>query len=402
MHVMDALVSHGCLLVDLTDGGTKYSDALKVSKMWDVSSEFFDTLKGDEDLEKSLPGMKTAEGAGSPHAVTGFATYGEGSMQFLETRIVRNDEERSIVPKEASEIFDSEGTKGMVDAFDVICQVGKDVARVAVAASNMEYDAFLGQEDEDDSELPFISGLTFDEEDISGIVGENGYAHAAKLSSEAAALLADELMDDGKSRSGMSEQGSINMSPHRFCRYEGIKKSDDKDKNPNSNSSETFGAHTDTSFLTLVPVAKVSGLEVFDEGANQWFRPELLARKMWGKEQEKFGRDPTALSEKITEFDGSEEKEVDLPWHSRYLVAMPGELLQICTRNEVAAAVHRVVSVKGGDARFSAPVLLRARSGMRLNLTKYFGNTANSLLKECDGMKMEDIHNALQPSSYRD
>lgn len=36
---------------------------------------------------------------------------------------------------------------------------------------------------------------------------------------------------------------------------------------------------------------------------------------------------------------------------------------------------------------------------MRMNISKYFGDidTAGSLLKECDGMKLEDIHNALQP-----
>jgi len=49
----------------------------------------------------------------------------------------------------------------MIDAFDTVCKVGKDVYRVAIAATNMEYDAFLGQDDDGDRELPLISGLTF-------------------------------------------------------------------------------------------------------------------------------------------------------------------------------------------------------------------------------------------------
>ena len=50
MHVMDALVSHSCLVVDLTDGGTKFGDALKLSKMWDTSEKFFDTLKTNNEI----------------------------------------------------------------------------------------------------------------------------------------------------------------------------------------------------------------------------------------------------------------------------------------------------------------------------------------------------------------
>jgi hypothetical protein len=56
-----------------------------------------------------------------------------------------------------------------------------------------------------------------------------------------------------------------------------------------------------------------------------------------------------------------------------------------------------------GDARLSCPVLLRARSGMVMNASKYFGTdetTWNTILKESDGMTMDDIHNALQPFNY--
>mmetsp|Transcript_9364 Transcript_9364/g.13751 ORF Transcript_9364/g.13751 Transcript_9364/m.13751 type:complete len:508 (+) Transcript_9364:84-1607(+) len=415
MHVMDALVSHSCLIVDVTDGGTSFADAYKLSNMWNTCSKFFDTIQGDDELIRSLPGMKTAEGAGSPHAVTGFSSYDDRSMQFMETRIVRasdesdNTNERTIVPDEAVKVIDVGGVNDMVSAFDVMYGVGKDICRVAVAAANMEYGAFVGMDDSSDedtqgggSDLPFISGLTFDETEIAGIQDEDGdFVVSARLSSAAAATMADELIDDGKFNSRNPDQGGINMSPHRLCRYEGKKKGGDEKYE--SKSQETFGAHTDTSFLTLVPAAEVSGLEIFDEDANRWLRPELLARQVWEEERRRKGLDPSALTDTVTIFEGGEEREVELPWYSRYVVAMPGELLQIATRNEVGAAVHRVVSVKEGNVRISAPVLLRARSGMRMNLPKYFGNidTTGSLLKECDGMKMEEIHNALQPSNYR-
>ena len=406
MHVMDSLVSHSCLIIDLTDGGATFKDAIKLSKMWGTASNFFDVVKNDDEFMKSLPGMKMAVGAGSPHAVTGFSSYNEGSMQFLETRIVRDSEDRNIVPEEGVKVIGEEGVTSLVDAFDVMCDAGKDLVRVAVAAANMEYGGFIEESsaEEESSDLPFISGLTFEDAEVSGVgMNDKGdIVASARMCSEAAALMVDELIDDGKLYADNAEQGSINMSPHRLCRYEGKAKSDDEKSD--SNSKETFGAHTDTTFLTMVPVAEVSGLEVFDEDANKWFRPELLARQVWENERKRQGLDPSAQTDTVTIFDGDEEKEVELPWYCRYVVAMPGELLQIATRNEVAAGVHRVVSVTDGDARISAPVLIRARSGMRMNLSKYFGRseTVGSLLKECDGMKMDEIHNALQPSNYRD
>jgi hypothetical protein len=324
-------------------------------------------------------------------------------MKFLETRVSRDT--RKIIPEEVREVIGEEGAQNMVDAFDVLCQVGKDIVRTAVAASNMEYDAFMGQSSDDAEDLPMISGLTFDDAEIAGIAdtdSEGSYTESARLSSEAATLLTEELIDDGRARADNFDQGSVSMSPHRICRYEGIENTEDK--KTEKVMKEIFGAHTDTSFMTMVPVAEVSGLEVYDEDADKWFRPELLARKIWESDRERQGLDSTGQTDKVTIFEGDTEKEIDVPWHCRYVVAMPGELLQIATRNEVAAAVHRVVSVKGGSARISAPVLLRARAGMRMNLPKYFGNieTTGSLLKECNGMNVEDIHNALQPSNNQD
>ena len=168
------------------------------------------------------------------------------------------------------------------------------------------------------------------------------------------------------------DEGAVSMSPHRICRYSNV-----NDKK--SGASEVFGAHTDTSFVTIVPAAAVSGLEIFDEDSLQWYRPELNARK------HARGLDPKG------------EKDSQFPWHSRYLVVMPGELLQITSRNNVQAAVHRVVATNQ-TPRLSAPVLLRARPGTKMDVERYLGSLdkADSLLLECNSMSMEDIHDALQ------
>jgi len=145
--------------------------------------------------------------------------------------------------------------------------------------------------------------------------------------------------------------------------------------------------HTDSTFITAVPCAEVAGLDVYDEAAEQWYRPELTARRHWRAVRLSQGHDPDSLTETI---DNS-----DVPWHSRYVVLMPGELLQLATRNEILATVHRVVAATD-TPRLSAPVLLRGRPSQRWDCNRYLGKADTPLLKECDGMSVNEIHDALQ------
>ena len=387
LHVMDSLANHGCLIVDLTDGDTSTNDASVMASMWNGANTFFDkVLNDDEDASKIIPPMQIAEGVGSSHAMVGFASFKDGDNQFLETRLRRSD--GTLLPEETSDVIGEDSTKSMIDAFHIMSNVGKDIVRIATAASSVEANAFVNtgvsSVVSEDDEAPSIAGLSFEEASASGIVEEDSATvskddikRADIMASEAAILLTDEIMDDGKPLlTGEIEhdEGDVSMSPHRICRY--------ANNNPTKKqqASEIFGAHTDTSFVTIVPAAQVSGLEVFDEDALQWYRPELNARKHAKK------------------LDPNESKETQYPWNARYLIVMPGELLQLTSRNNVQAAVHRVVAVTD-KPRLSAPVLLRARPGTKMNVERYMGSLdkADGLLLDSNGMKMEDIHDALQP-----
>ena len=158
-----------------------------------------------------------------------------------------------------------------------------------------------------------------------------------------------------------------------MCRYTNL--------NQTQSFKEIFGAHTDSSFITVVPVALVSGLEVYDEDAETWYRPELMARKHWEQQQQDSGEESS--------------------WHARYVVMMPGELLQLLTRNEVPATVHRVVAVHDGPSRISSPMLLRGRPGTKMDVARYLDKDDDPLLTECDGMTIEQIHDAMQPASFQ-
>ena len=77
---------------------------------------------------------------------------------------------------------------------------------------------------------------------------------------------------------------------------------------------------------------------------------------------------------------------------------MPGEFLQIVSRNEISAAVHRVVA--SGPPRISAPVLVRGRPGVTMDVQRYLGEINDKLLEQVNGLDMLQIHNAMQPSSF--
>jgi len=179
---------------------------------------------------------------------------------------------------------------------------------------------------------------------------------------------------------------TVSMSPHRLCRYSN--NNHDKEKEGDDSSSTTkeiFGAHTDSTFITAVPVAAVAGLDVYDEAAARWYRPELRARRHWRAQ----GGDPDAKTETVNDA-------TTVPWHARYVALLPGELLQLATRTEVLAAVHRVVAAADAP-RLSAPILFRGRPHLRWDCDRYLGGSQDSeLLRECDGMNVNEIHDAMQ------
>ena len=97
---MNALVSHGVVLVDLTDGGSSFKDAEVMARMWQTTAHFFEKVS-DPSIASKLPGMTTVAETGSNHAKVGYEEYDSGSLKFLETRWERK--RRSFLPEEGKE-----------------------------------------------------------------------------------------------------------------------------------------------------------------------------------------------------------------------------------------------------------------------------------------------------------
>jgi len=216
---MDAFANHGCLIVDITDGGTNFNTAVKVANMWKMIDSFFERLDRDDSILKTLPPLSAAKDAGSRHATVGFASYDEGNMKFLETRIKRSSHGQNIDPEEIGEIIGKEGVQAFTDAFKVMCDVGKDCTRIAIAAASVEAEAFIKQEimksdprtllDEGDDEEDYEDEPNLE---ISDERVEKEMRRLAKIdASDGASRLCDELIDDGLVLVSNENEGSVSM-----------------------------------------------------------------------------------------------------------------------------------------------------------------------------------------------
>jgi hypothetical protein len=91
----------------------------------------------------------------------------------------------------------------------------------------------------------------------------------------------------------------------------------------------------DSTFITAMPVAAISGLEVYNKRAEKWYHPKLQLIVI-GKPYDCPVATIWALTQKL-----------------------PGELLQLASHDGVQAMVHQVVATSGNnDGHLSAPILL--------------------------------------------
>jgi hypothetical protein len=323
------MVSHGCLVIDVTNGGKDLVAANLLVDLWHTTEQFYSTV-----VDNNIP---LPPRDGPTRGSMGYSN--DGMKQLLETQL--ECATGKILPIQIQAVLGPQGCRTMEQSFELLSTIGKSIVRVVVAVST-----FRARANSPPSVPKHFDALV------------------------AAERVVEELLDDGKplvrKLPGSSDRPvPVGMSVHRLGRY------------PDKEKAEVFGAHTDISYVTIVPVAAVSGLEVYDEASGMWYRPELAAKRHY-EELLKISKDKT-----------------ELPWHARYVIVLPGELLQVLARQQVLAAVHRVVTMNHGRTRFTAPVLLRHRSGAILDAERYWGKASSAFLKECDGMTMDAIHNSM-------
>lgn len=127
----------------------------------------------------------------------------------------------------------------------------------------------------------------------------------------------------------------------------------------------SFQAHVDSSFLTLIPMPELPGLEVWCPLKKNAESCDLARRGEWVRPIE-----PSA-DESLSGKDGTGEDGDDCA----YVIAMAGEFLQLLSDGQVPTCIHRVIPPRAPSPsaygfaprkykpRVSAPLFLRPRRG---------------------------------------
>jgi hypothetical protein len=262
------------------------NDSEVIRKLWKASQDFYELPTTNDRIEAAGPLREIIQGF-----PIGFASFDEN--EFLETRLLGPN--RQLLP-----VFNEDVGKSKTCIESSIINGRKcltNIGRVAVSAVS--------------STFPHIPWL--------------------------------ELLDDGENL-GVEE---ISSSVLRLCSY---RNQAPVMTVPLDQQTVAFGAHTDSTFFTIVPVASTPGLQIFNKDVG-WISPEEFCN------------------------------------HDTDVVLMPGEFLQVLSSRTFPCCVHRVLKPhQGGFVRYSTPLLLRGRGGYSLSFLSSEKEKIDSTISDLHGL----------------
>jgi hypothetical protein len=365
----------GCTIVRLTG-----SDATSIRGLMQYANRFFDKVDDDDcNSDMKNAGVFRID----DHIYAGFDdnVNGEGKMQFLDTRIMPNKRniDPLLLPLEVGELV---GTESLTDAhrgMEILLKIGTQITSAV-----LDMDSLAAEKLIDD--------------------GTHIQQNLSRKSHEQRDVLHTMMKDD------------VSNSYHRLIRYL---------KPDQSSDSAAFQAHVDSSFLTLIPMPELPGLEVWcpsntSNGKNILEKNDCQTSGEWVR--------PTIpLSDK----EGGNS-----PYTCAYVIALAGEFLQLTSNGRVPVCIHRVIppktSLESDDVRgnsegpsykprVSAPMFLRPRRGegalldvsKDLKLVNKSRNARSSttmgnvkckealyfekgLIDECDGLGLWSAHEIMK------
>ncbi|KAL7475552.1 hypothetical protein ACHAW6_001463 [Cyclotella cf. meneghiniana] len=351
----------GCCIIRLHG-----KDAISVRGLMDFADSFFEGVD-DENRNSNIKDLGVFRIGKNIHAGFDHDVNEEGKMQVLYTKLIpgiTKQDEPLLLPLEVGELVGknslSRAHKGMNTLFDIGSQITS---------------AVLGMDSVTTSKLL----------DDCTRVTENRQQH--KMVSRNA----DKIADD------------VSNSYQRIIRY----------LEPPSyeveESDAAFWPHVDSTFLTLIPMPEIAGLEVWCPSLRNSESKNLSRRGEWVRPVK-----PSA-QEATTRTDPSQVA-VDCI----HVVALAGEFLQLLSDGQVPTCIHRVIAPKPQPlgpfglspqkykARVSAPLFLRPRRGEEaiLDVKSDLRGWSNrglyfekGLLQECDFMPVWDYMHCISPDN---
>lgn len=356
----------GCCIIRLTG-----KDAASVRLLVDFADDFFEGADDATSVAaRKLKDLGVFRIANNVHAGFDHNVNEEGKMQVLFTKLIPGDgEDPMLLPLEVGDLVGTESLTGAHSGMGTLFDIGNQITS-----------AVLGMDSESSNKLL---------DDCSHITT------AAKV----------------EMKPGNSEQIADTMSNsyQRIIRYLKPKPASEQD----TQNDEAFWPHVDSTFLTLIPLPEIAGLEVWCPSSQFAESADMAERGEWVK----------PVKPSVADNSGAEAgmdataKEEDCI----HVVALAGEFLQLLSDGQVPTCIHRVIAPKPSPKEFgfgssnktykpriSAPLFLRPRISKDAildvetdlrdfdNMGLYF---EKGLMEECDGMRVWDYMDCMSPNN---
>ena len=357
----------GCSIIRL-----RGEDAASIRGLTDFANRFFDGVDSECQSSQSIKDVGVFRIANNVHAGFDKNVNHEGKMQVLYTKLIPGDPEEEgdplMLPLEVGEMVGSTSLRqahsGMRTLFDVGSQITSAVLGMdSVSASKLLDDCSL----EDNCERQPNDSMTPDK--------------------------ADEIAS------------TVSNSYQRLIRY---LKPQQQAGGATTDNDAAFWPHVDSTFLTLIPMSDIPGLEVWCPSSKNSGNSDLSERGEWVRPIRPLDDEPKSGRIDVNKEDCA------------YVFALAGEFLQLLSDGQVPTCIHRVIPPKPAapaafgfaskpyKQRVSAPLFMRPRRGEAATLdvssdlidqrTKglYF---EEGLLDECDEMRVWDYMDCMSPNN---
>ena len=347
----------GCCIIRLHG-----NDAASVRGLVDFANDFFDGVD-DDDRNAAIRDLGVFRIGNNIHAGFDNDVNREGKMQVLYTKLIPDQSGDDVnnnpllLPLEVGELVGQRSLDKAQDGMGTLFDIGSQITS-----------AVLGMDTESTNKLL---------DDCTDVHGEQH-----EMTSDNADKIAD----------------NVSNSYQRIIRY----------LKPQSAAAAeedaAFWPHVDSTFLTLIPMPEIAGLEVWCPSSEYSESDNLAERGEWVRPIK-----PVVDDANSQEDDGT-----------IHVVALAGEFLQLLSNGQVPTCIHRVIAPqpptqstyssapKQYKPRVSAPLFLRPRRGEDavLNVEHDLRTSGEgglyfekNLLRECDRMRVWDYMDCMSPNN---
>jgi len=367
----------GCCIIRLTG-----KDATSVRGLVDFADNFFEGVdSGDNESDnddsngatsiaaRRLKDLGVFRIANNVHAGFDHNVNEEGKMQVLYTKLIPGDDDEDplLLPLEVGDLVGTKSLSGAHSGMSTLFDIGSQITS-----------AVLGMDTESTNKLLDDCSRT-----------------TAKV----------EMISDNHEQIA----DTMSNSYQRIIRY--LKPKQDED----AQNDAAFWPHVDSTFLTLIPMPEIAGLEVWCPSSRYAESDVMAERGEWVRPIKPTVVDEGAAAGMDAEANSDDEDCI-------HVVALAGEFLQLLSDGQVPTCIHRVIAPKPPSPsafgfgtsnnkykpRVSAPLFLRPRRGDEavLDVESDLRDSDNTglyfekgLMEECDEMRVWDYMDCMSPNN---